>query len=155
MSVTGQPVPLPIDFVVMGVPVSQQTRNRARRDRWKAEVRKQAAAAVSNATPSTEDVEVTIVYFHDSESTPDVDNIIKPVQDGLSGTVIDDDTQVQDVRSARRSLHGAFKVNETAQQVLVRFGAEHRGAEPDLARPRTARCREFLHCDDGRRRAPR
>lgn len=120
---TTQPVSLPIDFVVMGVPVSHQTRNRARRERWKADVRKQAVAAVSGATPSTADVEVTIVYFHDSESTPDVDNIIKPIQDGLSGTVIEDDAQVQDVRSARRSLHGAFKVNGMSSSLASGFVA--------------------------------
>lgn len=66
---------------------------------------------------------MTIVYYHRGDDPPDVDNVIKPIQDALRGTVIDDDSQVQDVRSARRGLDGAFKVNGMSRALADGFVA--------------------------------
>lgn len=107
---SSQSVTLPVDFVVLGVPVSHQTRNRQRLKGWRAKVAAQATAMMGSTAPALDDVEVTIVYYHGGDDPPDVDNVIKPIQDALCGTVISDDAQVQDVRSARRSLDSAFKV---------------------------------------------
>jgi crossover junction endodeoxyribonuclease RusA len=118
---SGQPVPLPVDFVVLGVPVSHQTRNRQRLRGWRAKVSAEATATMGSATPTLENVELTIVYYHRGDDFPDVDNIIKPIQDALCGTVISDDSQVQDVRSARRSLDGAFRVNGMSRALADGF----------------------------------
>lgn len=120
---SGQPVSLPVDFVVLGVPVSQQTRNRQRLQGWRSKVAAHATATTASATPTLEDVEVTIVYYHRGDEPPDVDNVIKPVQDALCGTVIHDDAQVQDVRSSRRSLDGPFKVSGMSRALADGFVA--------------------------------
>lgn len=119
----GQSVSLPVDFVVLGVPVSHQTQNKRRLRGWRLKVEAQATATMSGATPTIDDVEVTIVYYHGSDDPPDVDNIIKPIQDALCGTVIQDDAQVQDVRSARRSLDGVFRVNGMSRALANGFVA--------------------------------
>jgi Holliday junction resolvase RusA-like endonuclease len=49
------------------------------------------------------EVRVHIICFH-TEVPPDVDNIIKPIFDGMKGVVFADDSQVRTVTSERRSL---------------------------------------------------
>jgi crossover junction endodeoxyribonuclease RusA len=46
---------------------------------------------------------LTLVYLCD-DSPPDVDNIIKPIQDAMVGVVYEDDIQISDVDSHRRYL---------------------------------------------------
>lgn len=99
---------LPIEFVVQGVPVSLQTRNRSSLATWKGTVAT-IAAQHWNADPLSEDIELRIVFYYD-DSPPDVDNIVKPIQDALVGVVYEDDGQVTDVHSSLRSLNGAYRV---------------------------------------------
>ena len=56
----------------------------------------------------------------------DVDNIVKPIQDALSGLVYLDDKQVTDVLSRKRSLNGDFVLGEVSPLLAEGFG---RGAE--------------------------
>ena len=67
--------------------------------------------------PVTGPVGVEIVYFYEDES-PDVDNIIKPIQDALVGLVYVDDDQVVDTRARKRSLDGSYRL-EGASPVLL------------------------------------
>jgi hypothetical protein len=101
---------LPVEFVVPGVPVSTQTRNRQRLQAWKGQVRSAATGCVQpGEEPVTRRVIVTIVYYFTGASL-DTDNMIKPIQDALKGVVYVDDGQVTDVRASVRSLDGSFKV---------------------------------------------
>ena len=45
-----------------------------------------------------------IIYFHQSETTLDVDNITKSLLDGLTGVVFRDDRQVSDLRVRKSRL---------------------------------------------------
>ncbi len=67
-----------------------------------------------------DDVSVTIPYFYDG-SSPDVDNIIKPIQDGLIGIVIKDDEQVVDTKSRKRNINGSFKIRGISPVLLAAF----------------------------------
>ena len=71
---------------------------------------------------------VTVTYFFDRVS-PDVDNIPKPILDGLKGLVYSDDSQVTDMLSRKRSLRGVLGVQSPTTVLNEALG----------------RGREFLH----------
>jgi crossover junction endodeoxyribonuclease RusA len=98
-----------VEFVVLGTPSTAQTgRARAkRRAAWKEKVAA-AARARWQAAPLGFGVEasVVIVYFHVDRVVADVDSIIKPILDALTGVVYMDDKQVVQVTARRTPLSG-------------------------------------------------
>lgn len=112
---------IPFEFSVDGPPVSLQTKRRSRLQAWKAKVRREADAAWNNGDPPTpEEVCVRITYFYENEA-PDVDNIIKPIQDALVGLVYADDAQVADTSSRKSKIDGAFKIKGVLPEVAVKL----------------------------------
>ncbi|MCL6435837.1 MAG: RusA family crossover junction endodeoxyribonuclease [Leptolyngbyaceae cyanobacterium HOT.MB2.61] len=106
---------LPFEFVVIGKPVSHQTKDRKRLQAWKTVVRSTAEACWKSSTPTGVPVRVVITHYYDAEpgdesGVPDSDNIVKPVRDALNGLIYVDDYQVTDFVSRRRSLNGSFRV---------------------------------------------
>ena len=66
---------------------------------------------------------VTIVYFFDP--TPmDVDNIPKPILDGMKGIVYDDDIQINDVICRRRNLDVRLRVSDVSAVLAEGFTLE-------------------------------
>ena len=57
------------------------------------------------------EVSVLIVYFHEDPTPLDVDNIIKPILDGMSKAVFDDDALVSEVRARKTELRSGFSVD--------------------------------------------
>lgn len=112
---------IPFDFVVEGPPVSQQTRNRARLQAWKQTVR-QAALSYWNSgdLPSTDELSIIVTNFYDT-AAPDVDNIVKPIQDALIGVVYADDNQITDCNTRKRKITGAFKVKGLSRALADGF----------------------------------
>ncbi len=108
---------LPFDFALPGPPVSLQTKNKTNLRQWKSRVKAAAEAVAQSATPRTEELKVKITFFHESDS-PDVDNIIKPIQDALVGVVYLDDCQVAATGCTRRDIDGAYRIRR-APQCLV------------------------------------
>ena len=109
---------IPFHFAIGGPPVSAQTKSRRRLQAWKQSVQLAAQAKIpAGENPMICDVAVRITYFYET-AAPDVDNIIKPIQDALVGVVYQDDSQVTDTSSRKRKIDGAFRI---------------RGVEPDLA----------------------
>jgi Holliday junction resolvase RusA-like endonuclease len=94
-------MPLPLEFAILGPPVSQQARRRDRVRAWIQQVRQRAAAYWGSELPSTEPVMVSITYFFDGVDF-DVDNIPKPILDALKGLVYVDDRQVTDLICRKR-----------------------------------------------------
>lgn len=112
---------LPFEFIVAGPPVSQQTRNRQRLREWQREVQQ----AAQQSWPDDEDpengvVELRLTYFYEDES-PDVDNIIKPIQDTLCRLVYVDDEQVVNVVSRKRRLDASFRVRGMSRPLAEGF----------------------------------
>jgi Holliday junction resolvase RusA-like endonuclease len=101
---------LPFEFVIPGIPVSQQTRNRKRLTQYKQEISALAAKRLPTGfIPIDGRVKITVVYYY--ESVPlDTDNFIKPVQDALIGVVYADDNQVFDIGLRKTDLTGSFRV---------------------------------------------
>ena len=114
---------IPFEFLINGPPVSQQTRNRARLEAWKAFVRREAETVWPNGEPPIPDeVCVRITYFYDSEA-PDVDNIIKPIQDALIGLVYIDDAQVSDTSSRKSKIDGAFRIFGVSPDLAIKLAS--------------------------------
>ena len=100
---------LPFEFTIQGPPVSHQTRNKARLQQWKADVRAAAQASTAGAAPVPDPVQIAITYYYEGDS-PDVDNIIKPIQDALNGVVFIDDAQLAETKSRKRALNGSYQI---------------------------------------------
>ena len=115
------------EFVITGVPVSQQTRNRQLIRQWSKEVRCAAAGVWGGHEPYTGDVMVTITYFFDSgaKGVPDVDNIPKPIVDSLKNLVLSDDDQVSDILCRKRSIGSELVLHNPSPTLLRSF------AQPD------------------------
>jgi crossover junction endodeoxyribonuclease RusA len=112
---------LPFEFTIQGPPVSNQTRNRARLRQWKADVRAAAQARVpANSAPVADAVQFTVTYYYEGDS-PDVDNIIKPIQDALNGVVFVDDAQVAETKARKRLLDGSYQIKGASGVLLQGF----------------------------------
>lgn len=96
-------MPIPFEFVVLGAPVSQQSRGRALLRKWIQTVRQVARRGWGTGPPYAGAVAVTVSYFYDGGPL-DVDNIPKPLLDALKGIVYDDDRQVFDLLCRKRQL---------------------------------------------------
>jgi Holliday junction resolvase RusA-like endonuclease len=120
---------LPFEFIIEGPPVSQQARRRRRIREWKERVRNAAASRWPPADPlENGNIEIKISYFYES-SSPDVDNIVKPIQDALIGLVYHDDRQIVRSTSEKKKIDGSYRI---------------RGMSPVLAEGFVSG-REFLH----------
>ena len=111
-------MPFPFEFVVEGTPASLQSKS-SRKRAWKAKVAHEATAKWPGSVPPTNNlVAVRITYFYDTVS-PDVDNIIKPIQDALVGIVYNDDSQVTDTTSRKRNINGSFRIKGLSPEVVL------------------------------------
>ncbi|OJW58661.1 MAG: crossover junction endodeoxyribonuclease RusA [Sphingobacteriales bacterium 50-39] len=112
---------IPFDFVVKGPPVSQQTKKRARLQAWKQRVR-QAAQIYWPAgdPPSADELTIIVTNFYE-DAAPDVDNIVKPIQDALIGVVYNDDSQITDCMTKKRKITGSFKVKGLSRAMADGF----------------------------------
>ena len=101
---------LPFEFVVPGIPVSQQARRKERLRAWKTFVRTHAGARwPRHDSPLNVPLKITLVYYYDSVAL-DTDNILKPIQDALIGLVYTDDRQVTDISVRSTNISGSFRV---------------------------------------------
>jgi Holliday junction resolvase RusA-like endonuclease len=95
-------ITLPFDFIVEGVPA---THDSGGREKWKLRVRDAARCLVSNEhQPLAMELSVAIVYFSESVTSKDVDNIIKPILDALIGIVYRDDRIVSQVLARKTQM---------------------------------------------------
>jgi len=110
-----------LEITIKGPPVSQQTKRRSRLQEWKADVAEAALSQIPHEfTITDEEVSVTITYFYEDES-PDVDNIIKPIQDALKGIVYYDDEQVVDTKARKRKIDGSYTIRGVSSKILQAF----------------------------------
>ncbi len=92
-----------LEFLIPKRPLSLQG-NRESLKEWKSYVRLTAAQNWTVLSPiQNSNLRLTLVYLCD-DSPPDIDNIIKPIQDALVGLVYEDDSLIADVDSHRRFL---------------------------------------------------
>jgi crossover junction endodeoxyribonuclease RusA len=89
---------LPLEFVVIGTPISHQSHNKPRLRAWQQSVRQVAEAVITEGTTpvQTDCLLLAVYFFGASPALLDNDNFIKPIQDALIGLVYQDDQQVTD-----------------------------------------------------------
>lgn len=80
-------LPFPIEFVIRDTPRSHQSKNAKGKELWKRRVGEHASAHVRTLRElifiDDRPLAVTIFYFPPTEMDGDVDNIVKPILDGM------------------------------------------------------------------------
>jgi hypothetical protein len=100
-------MPRCVEFIVMGTPVSAQTKARRRKQQWIDAVRDAARAElVAGFEPWAAAVAVTITHYFTAASM-DVDNLPKPILDGIKALVVKDDAQVVELIVRKRVIANA------------------------------------------------
>jgi len=88
-------------FAVIGLPVSQQANSKSKRQ-YQRTVAKAASNNVESPIQANERIKIEIDWFSEGfQNKPDVDNIIKPIQDALKGIAFADDNQVESVEARK------------------------------------------------------
>jgi crossover junction endodeoxyribonuclease RusA len=91
-------IEFPLEFVVLGTPVSLQAKRRESLEEWKGRIVEASLAVLPEGHFASEDLlAVTLYYFPDSQMQGDIDNIIKPILDALEQHIYLDDRQIQRV----------------------------------------------------------
>ena len=103
-----------VEFLIEGPPVSQQARRRQRVKDYMEEVRACARLAYAGREPHLGMARVEITFFYEP-AAGDVDNIAKPILDGLKGVILGDDGQVMDIVVSKRPLT-AFRFVDLAPE---------------------------------------
>jgi len=84
-------------FPVIGSPVSVQGSHKSKRQ-YQAAVAKAASTSMVSPIEGGERIKIEIDWFSEGfQNKPDIDNIIKPIQDALKGVVFVDDNQVESI----------------------------------------------------------
>lgn len=89
------------EFIVPRRPVSHQAKDRHHKQQWRDFVYGRAFQKWKGTPVSDEALRFTLVYLCE-EDPPDINNIIKPVQDALIGLVYSDDSLIVDIQGHLR-----------------------------------------------------
>lgn len=109
-------IAFPVEFVVLGTPVSFQAKRPESRAAWRARVRQASYGALPEGHFSTaSSVSVTLFYFPSAEMQGDVDNIVKPILDALCKHIYEDDRQVERVWVQKFEPGRIFPFNSPSQ----------------------------------------
>lgn len=112
---------LPIEFTFEGPPLSLQSRSSTRKRAYKSRIGGEARAVLPvGFTPVTGQVNIVITYYYEGD-TPDVDNIIKPIQDALNGVIYQDDNQIADTRSRKKEIDSSYRIRNVSLPILQAF----------------------------------
>ena len=99
-------------FAVIGIPVSTQSSPETKRI-YQTAVAKSANKNVIDVIKDSKGIRIELDWFsEDFRNKPDVDNIIKPIQDALKGIVFLDDNQVESVIARRHDTSGMIRFHE-------------------------------------------
>ena len=108
----------PIEFFVLGVPVSAQATNSKRKNAWKERVEHAALQVLPAQYFATSDwVRFEVIVFSEVLNS-DLDNAIKPIQDALNGVIYCDDKQIADLR-IRKMVLGETEQFENPSAMLI------------------------------------
>jgi crossover junction endodeoxyribonuclease RusA len=112
-------IEFPIEFLVLGTPVSAQSRNPVSRDGWKARVLAAAESVVLQPHfASQKRLAVTLYYFPDGPHQVDVDNIVKLTLDALLPHIYLDDSQIERVVVQKFDPGNVFRFSDPSATLL-------------------------------------
>lgn len=114
----------PVELKIEATPLSLQASPESKR-KWQQQVKDTARAAAGPSTWATESpVFVTIFYFPDGRMQGDVDNIVKPILDGMNGCIYLDDKQVQRVLVQKFESDRIFSIDNPTSRLADALEAE-------------------------------
>ena len=101
-------------FAVIGQPISSQGSAASKR-LYRKKVTESASNNLVSCIKDNESIKIEIDWFsEDFHNKPDVDNIIKPIQDALKGVLFSDDNQVCSIIARKHDTFGIIRFhNET------------------------------------------
>lgn len=91
-----------LEFLIPRRPLSLQAKKDSLQ-KWKIYITDKVSKTWRKPPISEGNIRLSLIYLC-GEAPPDIDNIIKPIQDALAGLVYEDDNLVTDVDSHRRFL---------------------------------------------------
>ena len=122
-------IEFPIEFLVLGTPVSAQSRSPVSRDGWKARVLAAAQGVVPQPhSPSQKRLAVTLFYFPEGPRQGDVDNIVKFTLDALWPDIYLDDRQIERVLVQKFEPGNVFRFSNPSEALVKAIT----GAKPVL-----------------------
>ncbi|MEX0727708.1 MAG: RusA family crossover junction endodeoxyribonuclease [Planctomycetaceae bacterium] len=110
----------PIEFIVEGTPLSAQAKHHSRR-KWKLHVAASAHAALPNSFSELSGQLRVLLYVFFTTAGVDIDNVLKPILDAMTGVVYLDDGQVIDVIAAKRYLGASYGVADLSPILTARL----------------------------------
>jgi len=114
-----------LEYVVVGVPISNQSTGSPALAAWRAnlvaEVKK-----TWNKLPLTGKLKAVIINFHTGEPSLDLDNMSKPILDVMQDIVYDDDRQIRQAEIAHVRIDAPFVFVGASKLIVaaVQSGAE-------------------------------
>lgn len=120
--------PYPLEVFLQGVPVSLQSKSNANKEAWKQRVR---AAALDRRSQTYElgfldhrALSVSIFYFPTEPMPGDIDNIVKPIVDGMIGVAYLDDRVVEQVNVQKVEPSVDWEFTSPSEQLAAALDAE-------------------------------
>ena len=112
---------LPIEFNVVGTPVSLQSENARARTEWKARVLAAARSVIEDGSWAYDEtrLSVTMFYFPQGEMQGDVDNIVKLTLDALVPNIYLDDSLIDRVLVQRFSPDADFSFASPSNALAI------------------------------------
>ena len=110
------------EFLIPKRPLSLQAK-RTSLQAWKGFVHAEAAKVWSGPIFEEGNLQLTLIYLCD-QAPPDIDNIIKPIQEALVGLVFIDDSLIGDVDSHRRFLNETFDLTRLPTPLLLGIASQ-------------------------------
>jgi len=99
------------EFTLPRRPLSHQSKDSVHKQQWKEFVFGRAFNKWKGTPVSNESLRFTLVYICE-EDPPDINNIIKPIQDALIGLVYSDDNLIVDVQGHLRMADELIDITE-------------------------------------------
>jgi crossover junction endodeoxyribonuclease RusA len=114
---------LHLEFVVPGVPISHQTKDRTQLKAWQTTIQTEAAKRWA-APPLTGKLKFLLINFHEGDLPPlDDDNMVKPVRDALNKLVFEDDRQIRYSETLQVPIDAPIRVRGASAILLAAFSA--------------------------------
>jgi crossover junction endodeoxyribonuclease RusA len=108
-----------LEFVLVGIPVSNQSDNKTILAAWRAAIRSEAQK-VWTLPPMQKELKAVIINFFDSPKPPlDLDNMSKPILDSLEGLVYANDRQVRQVEFTHVRIDSVFRIIGVSKLIVT------------------------------------
>ncbi len=110
-----------LEFVVLGPPVSHQTKDKKNLKLWQATV-KGEAAKVWTRLPLTGKLKFLLINFHEGDKPSlDDDNMVKPIRDALNKFVYNDDRQIRYSETIHVNIDSPMGIRKASRILLDAF----------------------------------